>query len=62
MPFDDTLPPSRLPAFPELDQILAYFPATFLIRVDADGLDLVPAPERQRYAAARPPERQRPRC
>jgi hypothetical protein len=56
MPFDDTLPPSRLPAFPELDQILAHFASTSGIRVDTDGLDRLPAVERQRYAAARPLE------
>jgi hypothetical protein len=56
MPLDETLPPSRLPAFPELDQILAHFPAAFGIRVDTDGLDQLPAVERQRYATARPPE------
>jgi hypothetical protein len=58
MSFDDTLPPSRLPAFPELDQILAHFPAAFGVRVDVVGLDLLPALERQRYASARPPEPQ----
>src|SRR6266508_110988 len=56
MPFDDSLPPSRLPAFPELDQVLAHFPDAFGIRVDTDGLDRLPAVERQRYAAARLPE------
>jgi hypothetical protein len=56
MPSDDTLPPSRLPAFPEIDEILAHFPAAFGIRVDTDGLDRLPAVERRRYAAARPPE------
>ncbi len=56
MPFDDTLPPSRLPALPELGQVLAHFPSTFGIRVDTDGLELLPVLERQRYAAARPPE------
>ena len=56
MPFDDTLPPSRLPAFPELDQILAHFPTAFGVRVDSGGLDRLSALARQRYAAARPPE------
>src|SRR6266540_2469927 len=56
MPVDDTLPPSRLPALPELDQILYHFPKAFGIRADAEGLDGLPPPERQRYAAARPPE------
>jgi hypothetical protein len=56
MPFDYTLPESRLPAFPGLDQILGHFPAAFGIRVDSDGLDRLPVLEHQRYAAARPPE------
>jgi hypothetical protein len=56
MAFDDTLPPSRLPAFVEFDQILAHFPAAFGIRVDTDGLHRLPAVDRQRYATARPPE------
>lgn len=56
MPFDDTLPPSRLPPFSEVDQILAHFPAAFDIRVDTGGLERLPALERQRFAAARPPE------
>jgi hypothetical protein len=56
MPLDDTLPPSRLPTFAEFDQILTHFPAAFDIRVDTEGLDLLPPLDRQRYAGARPPE------
>src|SRR6266496_1390680 len=56
MPVDDTLPPSRLPALLELDQILGHFPAAFGIRVDTAWLDALPVSERQRYATARLPE------
>jgi hypothetical protein len=59
MPVDDALPPSRLPAFPDLERALRHFPAAFGVRVDTEGLNALPATEAQRYASARhlePPE------
>src|SRR5947209_7757790 len=56
MLLDHELPPSRLPSSVQVPQIDRHFLEAFGIRVDLDGLDALPALERQRLASARPLE------
>ncbi len=56
MPVDNTLPPSRLPAYPASEQIVRHFPATFGVQVDLSGLDALPVQERLTLLGARLPE------
>ena len=52
MPLDDELPPSRLPIDVQPEQ----FRSAFGVPVDLNGLDALPAPERQSLRSARPPK------
>jgi hypothetical protein len=56
MPLDETLPPARLSSHPSAEQITRYFPETFNVRVDIEGLDALPDHERLSLAGARLPE------
>jgi hypothetical protein len=56
MPVDDDLPPSLLSPGVESGQIVRHFPERFGVRVDLDGLDVLPPLERLSLAGARLPE------
>lgn len=56
MPLDYPLPPTLLPHLSDVDRVVRHFLESFRIRVDAEGLDTLPASDRLRLANARPPE------